>query len=79
LRGLHVPETGIVDYKAVAGRLARLAQDRGCTMKVGSRVVGFRNVAGRMVLQTHADEIQCKALGELRWFAVGSCGAIVRR
>jgi L-2-hydroxyglutarate oxidase len=62
LRGLHVPETGIVDYKAVAGRLARLAQDRGCTMKVASRVVGFRNVAGRMVLQTHADEIQCKAL-----------------
>jgi len=62
LRGLHVPETGIVDYKAVAGRLARLAQDRGCTMKVGSRVVGFRNVAGRMVLQTHGDEIQCKAL-----------------
>ena len=62
LRGLHVPETGIVDYKAVAGRLARLAQDRGCTMKVASRVVGFRNVAGRMVLQTPADEIQCKAL-----------------
>ena len=62
LRGLHVPETGIVDYKAVAGRLARLAQDRGCTMKVGSRVVGFRNVAGRMVLQTLADEIECKGL-----------------
>ena len=62
LRGLHVPETGIVDYKAVAGRLARLAQDRGCSLKVASRVVGFRNIDGGMVLQTYADEIRCKAV-----------------
>ncbi len=48
--------------KLSRARLARLAQDRGCTMKVASRVVGFRNVAGRMVLQTYADEIRCKAL-----------------
>ena len=62
LRGLHVPETGIVDYKAVAGRLAALAQNRGCTMKKGSRFIGFRSIDGTMVLQTHAEEIRCKAL-----------------
>ena len=62
LRGLHVPETGIVDYKAVASRLARLAQDQGCTMKVASRVVAVRNVVSSLVLETAADEIRCKAL-----------------
>jgi len=62
LRGLHVPETGIVDYKAVASRLARLAQDRGATMKVASRVVGFRSTDTGLVLQTYADEVRCKAL-----------------
>jgi L-2-hydroxyglutarate oxidase len=62
LKGLHVPETGIVDYKAVAARLARLAQDRGCTMKVASRVVGFRQVDGQMILETPSGEVRCKAL-----------------
>ena len=62
LRGLHVPETGIVDYKAVASRLARLAQDRGCSLKVASRVVGFRGLNNQIVLETYADEVRCKAL-----------------
>jgi L-2-hydroxyglutarate oxidase len=61
-RGLHVPETGIVDYKAVASRLARLAQDKGCSMKVASRVVGFRSIGGEMVLETFAGDVRCKAL-----------------
>src|SRR5204863_9368996 len=58
----HVPETGIVDYKAVASRLARLAQDRGCKLKVASRLIGLRSIDSGMVLQTYADEIRCKAL-----------------
>jgi|SRR5688572_3587641 len=62
LRGLHVPETGIVDYKAVASRLAQLAQERGCTLKVTSRVEGFRSVGSEMVLQTFGGDIRCKAL-----------------
>jgi (S)-2-hydroxyglutarate dehydrogenase len=62
LRGLHVPETGIVDYKAVAARLATLAQDRGCSMKLAWRVVGCRNMDGNLVLQTHLGEVRCKAL-----------------
>jgi len=62
LKGLHVPETGIVDYKAVAARMARLAQDRGCTMKVASRVEGFHRADGQMILQTPSGEVRCKAL-----------------
>ncbi|HET9942878.1 MAG TPA: L-2-hydroxyglutarate oxidase [Terriglobia bacterium] len=62
LRGLHVSETGIVDYKAVAGRLARLAQDRGCELKLASRFVSLRSIDKLMVLQTYAAEIRCKAL-----------------
>lgn len=62
LRGLHVPQTGIVDYKAVASKMARLAQDRGCKLKVASRLIGLRSIDSGMILQTYADEIRCKAL-----------------
>ena len=62
LKGLYVPETGIVDYKAVASRLARLGQTRGCRMMVASRVVGCLRIDGGIVLETYADEIRCRAL-----------------
>lgn len=62
LRGLHVPETGIVDYKAVANRLAILAQERGCSTNLTSRVVGVRNDTPNLVVQTQTDEVRCKAL-----------------
>jgi L-2-hydroxyglutarate oxidase len=62
LRGIHVPETGIVDYKAVASRMARIAQDRGAKLKVASRVVGVRATNQGLILQTYADEIHCKGL-----------------
>ncbi len=62
LRGLHVPETGIVDYKAVSARLARLVQDRGGTVTLASRVVGFLKTDRNLVLRTSVDEIHCKAL-----------------
>ena len=62
LRGLHVPDTGIVDYKGVASRLARLAQDRGCRMMVASRVVGVKKNDGGLVLETYANEVRCRAL-----------------
>jgi L-2-hydroxyglutarate oxidase len=62
IRGLHVPETGIVDYKAVASRLARLAQDRGCTLNMASRAVSCRQADRGLVLETQADTIKCKAL-----------------
>jgi L-2-hydroxyglutarate oxidase len=62
LRGLHVPETGIVDYKAVASRLARFARDRGCAMYVASRVTAVRNLTSSLVLETVAGEFRCKAL-----------------
>jgi L-2-hydroxyglutarate oxidase len=57
-----VPDTGIVDYKAVAARLARLAQDRGCRMMVASRVVGVKSRDGGLVLETYATAIRCRAL-----------------
>ena len=62
LRGLHVPDTGIVDYKGVASRLARLAQDRGCRMMVASRVVGVKKNDGGLVLETYANEVRCRAV-----------------
>lgn len=62
LRGIHVPETGIVDYKVVASRLARLVRDGGCSVNVASRVTAVRNLVSSLVLETAAGEFRCKAL-----------------
>jgi (S)-2-hydroxyglutarate dehydrogenase len=62
LRGLFVPDTGIVDYKAVAQTLGRMAQERGCDVKIASRLVGFHRKDGHILLQTEAYEVRCRAL-----------------
>src|SRR5262245_9234151 len=62
LRALHVLETGIVDYKAVANRLATLAQERGCSTNLTSRVIGVRNEGADLIVQTQTNEVRCKAL-----------------
>lgn len=62
LRGLLVPETGIVDYKAVSNRLGKLASDRGCRLVTGGRVSGIRHGGGEIVLQTAVGDVRSKAL-----------------
>ncbi len=62
IRGLFVPQTGIVDYKAVALTLGQIASHRGCDVKTTARLVSCRRSDGRLVLQTNAGEFQCDAL-----------------
>lgn len=38
IRALHVPESGIVDFRLVAERIAELLRDRGVTFELGTRV-----------------------------------------
>jgi L-2-hydroxyglutarate oxidase len=40
LAGIHVPTTGIVDYRTVAATFARLLQERGGEVKLSTRVLG---------------------------------------
>jgi len=59
IRALHVPGTGIVDYGAVARKLAELAVARGTEVRTGTRVTGFRRVPGpELVLATSRGEVQ---------------------
>src|SRR6266705_4267759 len=62
IRGLFVPQTGIVDYKAVALTLGQIASHRGCDVKTTARLLSCRRSDGRLVLQTNAGEFQCDAL-----------------
>jgi L-2-hydroxyglutarate oxidase LhgO len=38
IRGLHVPETGIVDFRLVAERMAEVLRSRGANLELGTRV-----------------------------------------
>lgn len=42
IAGLHLASTGIVDFKAVTATYARLAEERGATLKLNTKVTGLR-------------------------------------
>jgi L-2-hydroxyglutarate oxidase len=54
---LHVPETGIIDYSAVCAALARRLVDAEANLKLGVRVVGLREHANSVVVETTADSL----------------------
>src|SRR5436309_1198076 len=62
VRGLAVPITGIVDYKAVARTLGCNAVNRGCQLKTSARVTACVQSHSEIVLETGAGDIRCRAL-----------------
>jgi L-2-hydroxyglutarate oxidase len=59
----HVPQEGIVNYKAVCATLARLIQERGCVIAVNARARHFRQVGGEWVVRTaDGDEFEGRFL-----------------
>lgn len=54
IAGLHVPETGIVDYRAVALALAEEIRDAGGAVRTGARLTGVRRGAAGLTLETTA-------------------------
>ncbi len=60
--GLHVPETGIVDFATVAKTYARLLRERGATIQFGARVQGARVSSSNVILQTTAGDVECGGL-----------------
>lgn len=57
LAALHVAETGIVDYRAVCAVLVRRLRDGGARLLPGTEVVGGRDGAREVVLETDAGEV----------------------
>ena len=59
---LWVPETGIVDYRAVLSVLARLFHDAGGELRLGARVEGVRTSGAEVVVETAAGEVRGSGL-----------------
>lgn len=57
LQAIHVPVTGIVDYREVAERLANRITEAGGTISCRSRVYGFVRAPGELVLKTTAGDV----------------------
>jgi L-2-hydroxyglutarate oxidase len=62
LAGLHVPQTGIVDYREVSEALAAAIREQGGAVETGAEVESVRREAGRFVLDTPGGEVRCRFL-----------------
>jgi L-2-hydroxyglutarate oxidase len=60
--GLHVRETGIVDYKAVAAKYAELIRTGGGEVRATVRFVGLTLDGAELVLHTTAGDVRTKFL-----------------
>jgi len=57
IQAVHVPETGIVDYREVCEKLAELISAAGAEIRLGSRVCGVRQGADEVVVVTESGEV----------------------
>jgi L-2-hydroxyglutarate oxidase len=62
IAGLFVPQTGIVDYPAVARAYGRRIEARGGTVWTGARVTAIRHRTGELVAETPRGAVSAKLL-----------------
>jgi L-2-hydroxyglutarate oxidase len=62
IAGLHVNETGIVDYTAVTHSFARLVREAGGEVRTGARVTAVRRQNGTLVLESTAGTVEARSL-----------------
>ncbi len=62
LEGLHVPQTGIVDFPGVTNKLAGLARQGGCEFLLSHRVSRIVHRPGEVVVETSGGEVCAKHL-----------------
>ncbi|HVN54559.1 MAG TPA: L-2-hydroxyglutarate oxidase [Anaerolineaceae bacterium] len=60
--GIHVPQTGIVDYVQVTNTYANILQENGGQIWLNSRLVGFQEENGDFVLETTTGPVRCRNL-----------------
>jgi (S)-2-hydroxyglutarate dehydrogenase len=60
IRGIHVPDTGIVDYARVAAKYAELIADRGGTVFLSHEVTAMKRSDGNTVVETTRGPIRAK-------------------
>ncbi len=62
LRALHLPATGIVDYRLVTRKLAELVTAAGGEVRTGSRVLGIVEAAAGVTVSTESSSLRCDSL-----------------
>jgi (S)-2-hydroxyglutarate dehydrogenase len=62
IAGLHVPATGIVDYKAVTNAYAAKVREAGGDIRLHARVLGCKRETQAMILETTGGEVRCRQL-----------------
>jgi (S)-2-hydroxyglutarate dehydrogenase len=62
IAALHVPQTGIVDYPAVARAYGRKVEERGGAVWTGARVHGVRRDGAGVVVETGRGAVACRLL-----------------
>jgi L-2-hydroxyglutarate oxidase LhgO len=62
VRGLHVPETGVVDFRLVAERMADLLRSRGANLQLGSRVERIVQDGDGLAVSTTRGRLRAGAL-----------------
>lgn len=62
IRGLYVPETGIIDYKKVAAAYADKIRNAGGDLRLSQKVVGILDRPDEIVLQTSGGDYRTKYL-----------------
>jgi len=62
VRAIHVPETGIVDFRQVCRRLAEIVVAAGHRIVTEARVTGMRHDADRVVVESTAGDFAAKTI-----------------
>ena len=62
LAGIHVPQTGIVDYRKVAEKYGALFREGGGTIALSNRVTGIRNASDHITVITDQEYYEGKIL-----------------
>jgi L-2-hydroxyglutarate oxidase len=60
VRGIVVPQTGIVDYRVVAEKYAEIFQESGGTLKLNTKVTGVREAGDGIVVRTSSGDMQVR-------------------
>jgi L-2-hydroxyglutarate oxidase len=62
VKGLRVPETGIIDYNRVAEAYAAKIREAGGDIRTSHRVIGILDLSNEIVLQTSAGDYRTRSL-----------------
>lgn len=60
LAGLHIPETGIVDFVAITKKFAEIVRENEGEFLTNTRVIGVERTLDGLVLETTNGEVKCE-------------------